>query len=127
MLFSRRLTGAGAEPEEARGEHWGAHCHAGGGEARDLLAPIYGWITEGFDLLERCWMSNAVPEMQWGGYCRSPASSLILLMYLPLGWADLYCHFVFNATPEQAVVSKLGLTPPLSAGEDYRITAAYRA
>jgi hypothetical protein len=38
-------------------------------EARELLAPVYGWFTEGFDLLDRrrrrrcsrSWPSEAIP------------------------------------------------------------------
>ena len=36
-----------------RNEHGAALARSGqAGEARDLLAPVYGWFTEGFDTLD---------------------------------------------------------------------------
>ena len=50
-------------------------------EARDLLAPVYNWFTEGFDRPRSCKM----PRRYWTTW-RDPVSSLLL------GGDPRFCH-----------------------------------
>jgi predicted ATPase len=44
-------------------------------EARELLAPIYGWFTEGFDTADLQEAKALLQELERGALARSPALS----------------------------------------------------
>ena len=59
-------------------------------EARDLLAPVYGWFTEGFDTLDLkearpCWMSCA-PDNQ---FSKPPLSGREMSLSGPIAAPDV--------------------------------------
>ena len=45
------------------------------GEARDLLAPVYGWFTEGFDTLDLKEAKALLNELQWQAIGKQPRST----------------------------------------------------
>ena len=45
-------------------------------DARELLAPIYGWFTEGFDTADLQEAKALLEELSWQGPCRESSSRI---------------------------------------------------